>query len=115
MVTAPNLGMSAPSGYFVDAVRQQAERAGISVINGGYRVYTTLDPALQREAVTAVIDGTNRIEQQKGYKHLTQAAAKGNESNYLQAMAVAVDPSDRRRARAGRRQELRACTVQSRA
>ncbi len=92
VTTAPNLGMSAASGYFVDAVRQQAERAGISVINGGYRVYTTLDPALQREAVTAVIDGTNRIEQQKGYKHLTQAAAKNNESNYLQAMAVAVDP-----------------------
>ena len=92
VTTAPNLGMSAASGYFVDAVRQQAERAGISVINGGYRVYTTLDPALQREAVTAVIDGTNRIEAQKGYKHLTQAAAKNNESNYLQAMAVAMDP-----------------------
>jgi penicillin-binding protein 1A len=90
--TAPNLGMSAASGYFVDAVRQQAERAGISVVNGGYRVYTTLDPALQREAVSAIIDGTNRIEQQKGYKHLTQAAAKGNESNYLQGMAVAIDP-----------------------
>ena len=27
---------------------QQAERAGISVMNGGYRIYTTLDPALQR-------------------------------------------------------------------
>jgi penicillin-binding protein 2D len=92
VVTAPNAGMSAASGYFVDAVRQQAERAGISVINGGYRVYTTLDPALQRDAVTAVIDGANRIEAQKGYKHLTQAAAKNNESNYLQAMAVAIDP-----------------------
>jgi penicillin-binding protein 1A len=92
VVTAPNGGMSAASGYFVDAVRRQAERAGIPVINGGYRVYTTLDPALQRQAVTAVIDGTNRIEQQKGYNHLTQLAAKGNQTDYLQAMAVAIDP-----------------------
>jgi 1A family penicillin-binding protein len=92
VVTAPNGGMSAASGYFVDAVRQQAERAGIPVANGGYRVYTTLDPALQRQAVTAVIDGTNRIEAQKGYKHLTQVAAKGNQTDYLQAMAVAIDP-----------------------
>ena len=92
VVASPNAGMSAPSGYFIDAVKQQAERAGISVMNGGYRVYTTLDPALQREAVTAIVDGTNKIEQQKGYKHLTQAAAKNNESDYLQAMAVAIDP-----------------------
>lgn len=90
--TAPNGGSSAPSGYFVDAVRQQAERAGIQVLNGGYRLYTTLDPQLQREAVNAVVDGTNKIEAQKGYKHLTQAAAKGNQSDYLQALAVAIDP-----------------------
>ena len=92
MTTAPNGGSSAPSGYFIDAVRQQAERAGIQVLNGGYRLYTTLDPQLQRDAVTAVVDGTNKIEAQKGYKHLTQAAAKGNQSDYLQALAVAMDP-----------------------
>ncbi len=92
MVTAPNGGMSAASGYFVDAVKQQAERAGIPVGNGGYRIYTTLDPALQRSAVTALIEGTNKIESEKGYKHLTQAAAKGGESDYLQGMAVAIDP-----------------------
>jgi len=92
VVTAPNGGMAAASGYFVDAVRQQAERAGLQVMNGGYRLYTTLDPALQRSAVTAIIDGTNRIEAQKGYKHLTQALAKGSETDYLQALAVAVDP-----------------------
>ncbi|MDB4878388.1 MAG: penicillin-binding protein family [Gemmatimonadetes bacterium] len=92
MVTAPNAGMSAASGYFVDAVRQQAERANIPVMNGGYKIYTTLDPVLQRSAVTAIIDGTNKIEAQKGYKHLTQALAKGPQSDYLQAMAVAIDP-----------------------
>ncbi|MEP6492568.1 MAG: PBP1A family penicillin-binding protein [bacterium] len=92
VATAPNGGMAAASGYFIDAVRQQAERAGIPIMNGGYRVYTTLDPALQRTAVTAIIDGTNSIEAQKGYKHLTQALAKGNQTDYLQAMAVAIDP-----------------------
>jgi penicillin-binding protein 1A len=92
VVTAPNGGMSAQSGYFVDAVRQQAERAGVPVMNGGYRVYTTLDPALQRQAVAAIVEGTNRLESEKGYKHLTQAAAKGNETDYLEAMAVAIDP-----------------------
>jgi penicillin-binding protein 1A len=92
VITAPNAGMSAPSDYFVDAVKQQAERAGIPVMNGGYRIYTTLDPTLQRNAVTALVEGTNKIEQTKGYRHLTQAAAKNNESNYLQGMAVAIDP-----------------------
>jgi len=92
VVTAPNGGMSAASGYFIDAVRQQAERAGIPIMNGGYRIFTTLDPALQRQAVTAIIDGTTSIEAQKGYKHLTQALAKGNQTDYLQAMAVSIDP-----------------------
>jgi 1A family penicillin-binding protein len=92
VVTAPNMGMSATSAYFVDAVRQQAERAGIPVVNGGYRISTTLDPVLQRHAVDAIIQGTTRIEAQKGYKHLTQAAATGAQSDYLQAMAVAMDP-----------------------
>ncbi|HEY7394576.1 MAG TPA: PBP1A family penicillin-binding protein, partial [Gemmatimonadaceae bacterium] len=92
VTVAPNGGMSAAAGYFVDAVKTQAERAGIPVMNGGYRIYTTLDPALQRQAVAAVVEGTTRIEAQKGYRHLTQAAAKGDQTDYLQAMAVAIDP-----------------------
>ncbi|HEX3866469.1 MAG TPA: transglycosylase domain-containing protein [Gemmatimonadaceae bacterium] len=92
MVASPNSGMSAASGYFVDAVKQQAERAGIRVNNGGYRIYTTLDPALQRDAVSALVEGTNKIEAEKGYKHLTQAEAKGRETDYLQGMAIAIDP-----------------------
>ncbi|HEY4132666.1 MAG TPA: PBP1A family penicillin-binding protein, partial [Gemmatimonadaceae bacterium] len=91
LVTAPNSGMSAASGYFVDAVKQQAERAGISVMNGGYRIFTTLDPALQRQAVNALVEGTNKIEAQKGYKHLTQAAATGSQTDYLEGMAIAID------------------------
>jgi penicillin-binding protein 1A len=92
VTVAPNSGMSAASGYFVDVAQQQAERAGIPVQNGGYRLYTTLDPALQRQAVTAIVEGTDRIEAQRGYGHLTQAAATGTQTDYLQAMAVAIDP-----------------------
>src|SRR4029079_12383508 len=38
IVSAANGGMAAASGSFVDAVRQQAERAGLPVMNGGYRL-----------------------------------------------------------------------------
>lgn len=92
VVVAPNAGMSVAAGYFVDAVKAQAERTGLKVMNGGFRIYTTLDPVLQKHAVEAIVDGTNKIEAQKGYKHLTQAAAKGNQTDYLQGMAIAIDP-----------------------
>jgi len=88
---APNDGMSASAGYFVDAVRQQAERAGIPVSAGGYRIYTTLDPELQRDAVAALVSGTTRVEAQPGYHHVTQAQANGS-TDYLQGAVVVMDP-----------------------
>lgn len=95
VVTAPNAGMSAPSQYFVDEVRREAQRAGVPVMNGGYRVHTTLDPVLQREAVNALVDGTAKVEMRKDFKHPTYAqvqAAKGK-PNYLQGAVVALDPA----------------------
>jgi 1A family penicillin-binding protein len=92
VVTAPNLGMSAPSMYFVDAVRQSAERAGLNLSAGGYRVHTTLDPVLQRAAVQALVDGTNKVEQRPGYKHPLLATAP-NKSDALQGAVVAIEPS----------------------
>ena len=93
VVTAPNGGMSAAAGYFVDAVKQAADRAGIPVMNGGYRIYTTLDPALQRDAVLAVVNGTNRIEADKNYHHLNKAESiKAGSSAYLESVAIAIDP-----------------------
>lgn len=88
---APNDGMSAAAGYFVDAVRQQAVRAGIPVLAGGYRIYTTLDPELQRDAVAALVSGTEKAEATPGYHHLTQANAHG-QTDYLQGAVVAMDP-----------------------
>ena len=93
VVTAPDAGMSAPSQYFVDAVRQAAQRAGIPVMNGGYRIYTTLDPALQGAAVTALVDGTAKVEARPGYRHAKYADALKTHAPYLQGAVVAVDPA----------------------
>src|SRR5689334_5441912 len=93
VVTAPDGGMSAPSQYFVDAVRQAAQRAGIPVATGGYRIYTTLDPALQRAAVAALVDGTLRVEARPGYRHAKYADAIKSRAPYLQGAVVVVDPT----------------------
>jgi penicillin-binding protein 2D len=93
IVTAPDAGMSAPAQYFVDAVRVAAQRAGIPVANGGYRIYTTLDPVLQRAAVAALVDGTARVEARPGYRHAKYADALKTHAPYLQGAVVVVDPA----------------------
>jgi 1A family penicillin-binding protein len=85
-------GMAAPSSYFVDVVRVQAERAGVPVTRGGYRVHTTLEPALQRAAVQALVEGTLEIERQPGYRHTTYTARPSGSNDYLQGAVVALDP-----------------------
>jgi penicillin-binding protein 1A len=92
LVTVPDGGVSAPSGYFVDAVRAAAERVGINLMSGGYRVYTTLDPALQRAAVEALRIGAQELESQPGYAHLKFAARRAGQTGYLQGAIVAIDP-----------------------
>ena len=91
--TVADGGVSAPSSYFVDVVRAQAERAGIPVANGGYRIYTTLDPALQRAAVRALADGTAEVERRPGYRNPTYASHAKGSTDYLQGAVVAIDPS----------------------
>jgi penicillin-binding protein 2D len=91
VTTVKEGGTSAPAQYFVDAVRQTAERLGVNVMTGGLRVYTTLDPALQRAAVDALVDGTAKVEQRKGYAHPTFAAAK-DKRDALEGVVVAIDP-----------------------
>lgn len=91
VTTVKDGGTSAPAQYFVDAVRQAAERLGVNVATGGFRVYTTLDPPLQRAAVDALVEGTEAVEQRKGYKHPTFAAAK-DKRDALEGAVVAIDP-----------------------
>jgi penicillin-binding protein 2D len=91
--TAPLSGASAPAQYFLDVVRVQAERSGVPVTQGGYRVFTTLDPALQRAAVNALMEGATAVEQRPGYKNHTFENHPPGDIDYLQGAVVAVDPS----------------------
>jgi len=90
--TAPNLGMSVSAPYYVDAVRARLERAGIPVGEGGYTVLTTLDPALQRQATIALVEGTAAVEARAGYRHATFANKPRGSTDYLQGALVAMDP-----------------------
>jgi penicillin-binding protein 1A len=91
LVTVHDIGTPMAAQYFVDAARQVAERAGVNVATGGYKVYTTLDPSLQRAAVEALVDGTAKVEQRKGYNHPTFAAAK-DKREALEGAVVAIEP-----------------------
>src|SRR4030095_942990 len=82
----PDAGYGAPSPWFVDVVRVQAERAGVRVKDGAYRLHTTLDPVLQRAATTSLVEGLTRIESAPGYSHpiwskRQQAAARRGGAN----------------------------------
>ena len=91
--TAPNTGYTADASYFVDVVRVQAERAGVPVRDGGFRVYTSLDPLAQNAAVSALVSSIDELEKAPGYPHPTFAQRKPGSSNYLQGIVITLDPS----------------------
>ena len=98
LVTQPNGGYSAYSPWYVDVVRVQATRAGIPVMQGGYRVYTGLDPVLQNAAVGALQEETAALESQPDYAHPRyvppKSATRSNRTtDYLQGLVVALDPA----------------------
>ncbi|MFA6164976.1 MAG: transglycosylase domain-containing protein [Gemmatimonadaceae bacterium] len=91
-VVTVNSGGLALAPWFVDVVRMQMERAGVPVGQGGYKVMTTLDPALQRAAVVALVEGTAAVEARPGYRNPTYAKHPAGSTDYLQGMIVAMDP-----------------------
>ena len=91
LVTARNYGLSAEAPYFLDVVKVQAKRARVSLADGGYRVYTSLDPLLQHAAVESLAEGTAEVERRAGYSH--SSTAKGGDADYLQGLVVAIEPS----------------------
>jgi len=98
LVTQPNGGYSAPSPWFIDVVRIQATRAGIPVMQGGYRIYTGLDPVLQNAAVSALQEETASLEADPDYAHPKYVPPKGltrsnKPTDYLQGLVVALDPA----------------------
>jgi penicillin-binding protein 1A len=90
--TVANYGMvSAP--WVLDVVRIQAERAGIPVRQGGYRILTTIDAAAQRAANRALVDGIAAIESAPSWRHGPCDAAARTASRCLEGAMVAVDPN----------------------
>ncbi|MBX9929127.1 MAG: PBP1A family penicillin-binding protein [Gemmatimonadaceae bacterium] len=86
-----NGGMSAYAPYYLDVVRQLCERAGVRVSDGGYRIWTALDPALQRATQVAVVEGTAATESRPGFRHPTFSNHAKGSTDYLQGAAVAID------------------------
>ena len=91
LVTAPPVTLlQAP--YFMDVVRVQMDRQGLSLGSNGLRVYTTLDPVLQRSAAEALASVTAEFEKRPKYRHPTMAKHVKGTSGYLQGAVVAMEP-----------------------
>lgn len=93
-----------PAPWVTDVVRVQAERAGVTVMQGGYRIFTTIDPAVQLATQQAVTNGLNEIETRPGFRGLACAAKTGTDTTTpvkkpskvqacLEGAAVVIEPS----------------------
>jgi 1A family penicillin-binding protein len=91
------LDMKEGSGlYFKEQVRRELydRFGGARVAEGGLRVYTTLDPALQQAAEEAVENGASAIERRRGYRHTKKADERDDDDlDYLQGALIAIDPA----------------------
>ncbi len=90
LVTVPNYGVAAAAPWYVDVVKIQAQRAGVAVNQGGYRIHTALDPLMQSAAVSSLAEGLDEVEGAAGYRH---SAGSGSSDN-LQGLVVAIDPTN---------------------
>ncbi len=97
--TVESAGVSAP--WIVDVVRVQAERAGVPVSQGGYRIHTTIDPAIQAITQRAVSSGLDEVEGRPGFRGIP--CAKGADSTRrttarvqacLEGAAIVLDPTN---------------------
>lgn len=90
--------------WVTDVVRVQAERAGLNLAGGGYRIQTTIDPMLQRRAQQALTDGIAEIEQRPGFRGLACAstttpppsaatARRPRVDTCLEGAVVVIDPT----------------------
>jgi len=90
--------------WVTDVVRVQAERAGVNVMNGGFRIQTTIDPVLQRSAQRALSEGIDEIENRPGFRGLKCAksstpppsavnARKPRVDACLEGAVVVIDPT----------------------
>jgi penicillin-binding protein 1A len=94
LALAPPMEASGPAPYYVAAVRRELHaRFGPDADILGLRVYTGLDPALQRIAREALVSQIERIEggTYGRYSHPTGPAA-GPDAPVLQGMVIVLDP-----------------------
>ena len=85
--------------YAMDAIRREVDTLlnGDQMDEGGLKVYTTIDPQLQRVGQEAVDEQLRKVEQRPGYKHPTRAQFAGQSleadsaTPYLQGALVMVD------------------------
>jgi 1A family penicillin-binding protein len=76
--------------YMVSVARVQAERGGVNVSEGGYRVYTTLDPVLQRASAAALRDVVGSAETPR--RKPKKGAAAPPPAGTLQGAVVMLSP-----------------------
>ena len=61
---------------------------------GGLRIYTTIDPVLQKTAESSIDEQLSQVEQRPGYPHPKKAAfeaEEGSDTPYLQGSLIAID------------------------
>ena len=84
--------------YFKEQVRRElVDRFGWQrVYQGGLRVFTTIQPEMQKAAEELLEEGLTDIEKRRGYKHEVRgkvALAKDVRPDYLQGAMIAMDPA----------------------
>jgi len=85
--------------YFKEQVRRElVDRFGWQRVGvGGLKVYTTIDPDLQKAAEDMLEQAATKIEARKGYKHPKRAdfKAQGDNSHpdYLEGAMVSMEPT----------------------
>jgi len=84
--------------YFKEQVRRElVQKFGWQrVYQGGLKVYTTIQPEMQKAAEQLVEEGLADIEKRRGYKYLPrgkQEIPKDGRPDYLQGALYAMDPS----------------------
>jgi penicillin-binding protein 2D len=90
LVTSP-MRTEPSAGYVVDVVRVQAERGGVPVRDGGYRIVTTIDPAMQAAAAAALREQLAAVEA-RPVRRKRGAAAPATGGAGLQGAVVMLSP-----------------------
>ena len=94
--------VNASAPWVVDVVRVQAERAGVPVSQGGFRIHTTIDPSVQSITQHAVSTGLDEIETRPGFRGIPCATssvvdsaklARAKVPSCLEGAAVVLDPA----------------------